>query len=103
MGRSSFSDYGYVPLVVEAPRRVAHQAYRAVAPAPGHRRACFDRGAQVLRRLAGELGERSSDGVQDVRVRAAQLRAAQAHVEPVRELVEEVEPGRGVLDLDRVK
>src|SRR6266550_6201176 len=68
---SPFLDCCYVSLVVQAPRGVAHQTHRPVAPAAGHGRPRLDRRTQSLRRLAGKLGVGPADGVQDVSVRAA--------------------------------
>src|SRR5437016_3460833 len=103
IGRSSLSDYRYVPLVVQAPGRIAHQTQRSITTAGGPGRPRLDRRAQCLRRLAWKLGVRPADGVQDVGVRAAELRGAKAHVQAARQLVEDVKARRSILDLDRVE
>src|SRR5439155_17079502 len=92
-----------VALVVQAPGRVAHQAHGAVSlPARDTSRA-FDRRAQSLGCLAREHREGPTHGVEDVGVRAAELRRPKPRVQPPSELVEDVEAGCGVLDLDGIE
>src|SRR5215472_7141663 len=104
LGRTSTgSDYRDVPLVVQSPGRVPHQTHRAVALSPGRRGALLDRRSKCPGRPSWKLRERTADRVEDVRVGAAHLRATQSGVQPTRQLVEDVEAGRRVLDLDSVE
>src|SRR5882672_3276026 len=92
-----------VSLVVQSPCCITHEPDRAIPPAPGCGFARLDCFAKRLRRLAGKLRERTADRVEDVRVRAPELGRAEAEVEPVRQLVEEIETRCRVLDFDRVE
>src|SRR5712691_2223134 len=102
-GRREDSDYRDVSLVVQSPGRVAHQTERAVAPPPRRRLRLLDRRPERLPRPPRKLRVRAADRVQDVGVRAAELGRAQAGAQAPRQLVEEVEARRSVLDLDGVE
>src|SRR6266851_3069753 len=91
-GRREDSDYRDVSLVVQSPGRVAHQTERAVALPPRRRLRLLDRRAKCLPRPPRKL-----------RVRAADRVRAQTGAQAPRQLVEEVEARRGVLDLDGVE
>ena len=97
------SDRRDVPLVVEPPGRVSHQPHRSVSPPPRPRLPHLDRLAELRGRLTRELRERASDRVDDMRIRRAELRGAQAHVQATSQLVENVETGCRVLDLDGIE
>src|SRR5690348_17079262 len=101
MGRKS--DYRYVPLVVQSPGRVAHQTHRAVASPSGRSGAILDRGPQSLGGPPRKLCVRAPDGVEDVRIGPADLCPTQPDVQTPSKLIEDVEPGRGVLHLDGVE
>src|SRR5437660_2338678 len=92
-----------LPPVLDAPGRVPDQRHRRVAQAHGLGRPGQDRGSQRLGRAAREARAREPDRVHDVRVGVADLGTPGRLVQAVRHLVEQVEAGGGVLDLDRVE
>src|SRR5947209_7541675 len=98
-----FSNGGYVPLVVEAPGRVSHQADGLVAAPPSASLPGLDRVPQHRGSLPREVRERPTHRIDDVRIRASELGGAQAHVQASCQTVEDVEAWRGVLDLDGVE
>src|SRR5438128_1944354 len=92
-----------VSLVVQPPGRVPHQPDGLVPAASGASLPRLDRLAQLHRSLARELREGSTDGIDDVRVGAAELGRPQPEVQASRELIEEIEAGGRVLDLDAIE
>src|SRR5205085_2090809 len=97
------SDYRDVSVVVQPPGGVAHQTHGSIAPPASHRLSALDRGPQGLPGTARERRVRPADRVEDVRVRAAELGRAEAHVQSPGQLVEEIEAGCRVLDLDGIE
>src|SRR5215472_17211929 len=88
---------------LDAPRRVADERHGRVAEALGLGPPAQDGLSERLGRAAGEAGGREPDRVHDVSVRVARLRAGRGLAQTMRELVEDVEAGCRVLDLDRVE